>query len=173
MKKSKTLFTLLLAGALMASCGGAKEGNEGGKDNTKTAQRPLTVAMATEIDSLDPFNATAGDTKTVMDQIFDGLLDVDEDGNLVPDLAESYEISEDGLTDTFKLKEGVKFHDGSDFTADDVYYTYDKLSGLTSGEPMSSKFAVIKEMEVVSPTEITMTLDAVNNSFITASAVVQ
>lgn len=166
MKKSKTLFTLLLAGALMASCGGAKEGNEGGKDNTKTAQRPLTVAMATEIDSLDPFNATAGDTKTVMDQIFDGLLDVDEDGNLVADLAESYEISEDGLTYTFKLKEGVKFHDGSDFSADDVYYTYDKLSGLSSGEPMSSKFSVIKEMEVVSPTEITMTLDAVNNSFI-------
>lgn len=166
MKKSKTLFTLLLAGALMASCGGAKEGNEGGEDNTKIAQRPLTVAMATEIDSLDPFNATAGDTKTVMDQIFDGLLDVDEDGNLVADLAESYEISEDGLTYIFKLKEGVKFHDGSDFSADDVYYTYDKLSGLSSGEPMSSKFSVIKEMEVVSPTEITMTLDAVNNSFI-------
>lgn len=166
MKKSKTLFTLLIAGALMASCGGAKESNDGGKDNTKTAERPLTVAMATEIDSLDPFNATAGDTKTVMDQIFDGLLDVDEDGNLVPDLAESYEISEDGLTYTFKLKEGVKFHDGSDFSADDVYYTYDKLSGLSSGEPMSSKFSVIKEMEVISPTEIKMTLDAVNNSFI-------
>ena len=166
MKKSKTLFTLLIAGALMASCGGAKESNDGGKDNTKTAERPLTVAMATEIDSLDPFNATAGDTKTVMDQIFDGLLDVDEDGNLLPDLAESYEISEDGLTYTFKLKEGVKFHDGSDFSADDVYYTYDKLSGLSSGEPMSSKFSVIKEMEVISPTEIKMTLDAVNNSFI-------
>ena len=166
MKKSKTLFTLLIAGALMASCGGAKESNDGGKDNTKTAERPLTVAMATEIDSLDPFNATAGDTKTVMDQIFDGLLDVDEDGNLVPDLAESYEISEDGLTYTFKLKEGVKFHDGSDFSADDVYYTYDKLSGLSSGEPMSSKFSVIKEMEVISPTEIKMTLDAINNSFI-------
>ena len=166
MKKSKTLFTLLIAGALMASCGGAKESNDGGKDNTKTAERPLTVVMATEIDSLDPFNATAGDTKTVMDQIFDGLLDVDEDGNLVPDLAESYEISEDGLTYTFKLKEGVKFHDGSDFSADDVYYTYDKLSGLSSGEPMSSKFSVIKEMEVISPTEIKMTLDAVNNSFI-------
>lgn len=166
MKKSKTLFTLLITGALMASCGGAKESNDGGKDNTKTAERPLTVAMATEIDSLDPFNATAGDTKTVMDQIFDGLLDVDEDGNLVPDLAESYEISEDGLTYTFKLKEGVKFHDESDFSADDVYYTYDKLSGLSSGEPMSSKFSVIKEMEVISPTEIKMTLDAVNNSFI-------
>lgn len=164
MKKSKSLLALLLAGAMLTACGGAKEGNE--KQDNKTAERPLTVAMATEIDSLDPFNATAGDTKTVMDQIFDGLLDVDEDGNLVPDLAESYEISEDGLTYTFKLKEGVKFHDGSDFTADDVYYTYDKLSGLSSGEPMSSKFAGIVEMNVVSPTEITMKLDKVNNSFI-------
>ena len=111
MKKTKTLFTLLLAGAMLTSCGGAKEGTDGGKNKTNTAERPFTVAMATEIDSLDPFSATAGDTKTVMDQIFDGLLDVDEDGNLVPDLAESYEISEDGLTYTFKLKEGVKFHD--------------------------------------------------------------
>lgn len=165
MKKSKTLFTLLLAGLMLTSCGGEGQGGKE-KGETKTAERPLTVAMSTEIDSLDPFNATAGDTKTVMDQIFDGLLDVDEDGNLVGDLAESYEISDDGLTYTFKLKEGVKFHDGSDFSADDVYYTYDKLSGLSSGEPMSSKFSVIKEMEVVSPTEIKMTLDAVNNSFI-------
>ena len=165
MKKSKTLFTLLLAGLMLTSCGGEGQGGKE-KGETKTAERPLTVAMSTEIDSLDPFNATAGDTKTVMDQIFDGLLDVDKDGNLVGDLAESYEISDDGLTYTFKLKEGVKFHDGSDFSADDVYYTYDKLSGLSSGEPMSSKFSVIKEMEVVSPTEIKMTLDAVNNSFI-------
>lgn len=165
MKKSKILFTLLLAGLMLTSCGGEGQGGKE-KGETKTAERPLTVAMSTEIDSLDPFNATAGDTKTVMDQIFDGLLDVDEDGNLVGDLAESYEISDDGLTYTFKLKEGVKFHDGSDFSADDVYYTYDKLSGLSTGEPMSSKFSVIKEMEVVSPTEIKMTLDAVNNSFI-------
>ena len=97
MKKSNTLIALVLAGLMMTSCGGSKNGDD--KEATKqAAERPLTVAMATEIDSLDPFNATAGDTKTVMDQIFDGLLDVDEDGNLVPDLAESYEISDDGLT---------------------------------------------------------------------------
>ena len=166
MKKSKTLFTLLLAGAMLTSCGSAKEGTDSGKEETKTAERPLTVAMATEIDSLDPFNATAGDTKTVMDQIFDGLLDVDEEGKLVPDLAESYEISEDGLTYSFKLKEDVKFHDGSDLSADDVYYTYDKLSGLSTGEPMSSKFSVIEEMEVISPSEIKIKIDQVNNSFI-------
>lgn len=166
MKKSKTLFTLLLAGAMLTSCGSAKEGADSGKEETKTAERPFTVAMATEIDSLDPFNATAGDTKTVMDQIFDGLLDVDEEGKLVPDLAESYEISEDGLTYSFKLKEDVKFHDGSDFSADDVYYTYDKLSGLSTGEPMSSKFSVIEEMEVISPSEIKIKIDQVNNSFI-------
>ena len=164
MKKSKSILTLLLAGAMLTACGGAKEGNE--KEDNKTAERPLTVAMATEIDSMDPFKTAAGDTKTMMDQIFDGLLDVDEDGNLVPDLAESYEISEDGLTYTFKLKEGVKFHDGSDFSADDVYYTYDKLSGLSTGEPLLSKFAGIKEMDIVSPTEINIKLDKVNNSFI-------
>ena len=165
MKKSKTLIALVLAGLMMTSCGGSKNGDD--KEETKqAAERPLTVAMASGIDSLDPFKTTAGDTKTMTDQIFDGLVDVDEDGNLAPDLAESYEISEDGLTYNFKLKEGVKFHDGSDFSADDVYYTLDKLSGLTSGEPLSSKFTGIVEMKVISPTEITVKLKERDNSFI-------
>lgn len=164
MKKRKFLFPLLAAGLVLSACGGNKDGGDEHTDDT--ASRPFTLAMATEIDSLDPFNATAGDTKTVMDQVFDGLLDVDEDGNLVSDLAESYEISDDRLTYNFNLKEGVIFHDGSDFSADDVSYTYDKLAGLTSGEPESSKFAVIESIEVKSPSEIEIKLSKVDNSFI-------
>ncbi len=161
MKKRNIFVSLALAGLLLTSCGNADK-----KENTETNDKPLKVAMYTEIDSLDPFNATAGDTKTIMDQVFDGLFDVDEDGNLVPDLCESYEISEDGLTYDFKLKEGVKFHNDKDFSADDVYYTYDILAGLTSGEPKSSKFAQIESMEVVSPTEIKIKLKEKSNSFI-------
>ncbi|MCI5972764.1 MAG: ABC transporter substrate-binding protein, partial [Anaerococcus sp.] len=81
MKKRNIFVSLALAGLLLTSCGNADK-----KENTETNDKPLKVAMYTEIDSLDPFNATAGDTKTIMDQVFDGLFDVDEDGNLVPDL---------------------------------------------------------------------------------------
>ena len=114
MKKRNVLLALALSCIMFTSCGKADN-----KTEENDASKPLKVAMFTEIDSLDPFNATAGDTKTIMDQVFDGLFDVDEDGNLVPDLCESYEISEDGLTYDFKLKEGVKFHNDKDFTADD------------------------------------------------------
>ena len=161
MKKRSIFASLVLAGLLLTSCGNADK-----KDKAQAADKPLRVAMYTEIDSLDPFNATAGDTKTIMDQVFDGLFDVDEDGNLVPDLCESYEVSEDGLTYDFKLKEGVKFHNDKDFTAEDVYYTYDLLAGLSSGEPKSSKFAQIEAMEIVDDYELKIKLKEKSNSFI-------
>lgn len=171
MKKTNIFAGLTLAAVLLSACGNQSK-NESENETSKTTEvvetsnKPLRVAMFTEIDSLDPFNATAGDTKTMMDQVFDGLFDVDEDGNLVPDLAESYEISEDGLTYDFKLKEGVKFHNGEDFSADDVYYTYDLLAGLTSGEPLSNSFSQIESLEKVSDSEIKIKLKEKNNSFI-------
>lgn len=179
--KSKNLILGLFASALLFT-GCANNNTEGNKEkneeapvseeapveeeSTGASRDTLKVAMSIELDSLDPFLTTAGDTKTYMDQVFDGLLDVDENGSLVEDLAESYEISEDGLTYDFKLKEGVKFHDGSDFTADDVYYTIDKLAGITSGEALSSNFEGVTDLEVVSPTEIKIILKEKNNSFI-------
>ncbi len=56
--------------------------------------------------------------------IFDGLTTYDETGNLVPSLAESWTVSEDGLTLTFRLRQDVVWHDGEAFTADDVLFTY-------------------------------------------------
>lgn len=161
MKKRNIFATIALTAFLLTSCGNADN-----KDSADNSDRALRVAMFTEIDSLDPFNATAGDTKTIMDQVFDGLFDVDEDGKLVPDLCDSYEVSEDGLTYDFKLKEGVKFHNGKDFTADDVYYTYDALAGLSSGEPKSSNFSQIESLDIVSANEIKVKLKEKSNSFI-------
>ena len=116
MRKRNIFAILALTASLLTSCSNADK-NADKKESVDTNNKPLKVAMFTEIDSLDPFNATAADTKTVMDQVFDGLFDVDEDGNLVPDLCESYEISDDGLTYDFKLKDNVKFHNGKDFSA--------------------------------------------------------
>lgn len=168
MKKRNIFISLILAAGLLSSCGNANKdvSTKNKEEVTQTADRPLKLAMFTEIDSLDPFNATAGDTKTVMDQVFDGLFDVDEDGNLVSDLSESYEVSDDGLTYDFKLKDGVKFHNGKDFSAEDVYYTYDLLAGLSSGEPLSSSFSQIESMDLVSDSEIKINLKEKNNSFI-------
>lgn len=65
--------------------------------------------------------------------LYDALLTYDAQGNLVNQLAESYEMSEDGLTYTFKLKEGVLFHDGSEVTASDVVFSFNRLLGIGLG----------------------------------------
>ncbi|MDO5047615.1 MAG: ABC transporter substrate-binding protein [Anaerococcus sp.] len=163
MKGKKILLGLVTLASILTACANTDQKADSTEEE---ASDSLKVAMTIELDSLDPFLTTAGDTKTYMDQVFDGLFDIDEDGNLVGDLAKSYEISEDGLVYDFSLKEGVKFHDGSDFSADDVYYTFDKLAGITSGEPLSSNFSIVKDLEVISPTEIKLSLEEKNNSFI-------
>src|SRR5699024_12134795 len=68
-----------------------------------------------------------------------GLFDTDENGELVPNLATDYSISDDNLTYTFQLVENATFHNGAPVTAEDVVYSYSKLAGLETGEPMSDK----------------------------------
>ncbi|MEO0425840.1 MAG: ABC transporter substrate-binding protein [Pseudomonadota bacterium] len=73
--------------------------------------------------SLASYLSTSGPIGLVAPKIYDGLFDYDNDLNIVPALATSYEVSEDGKTVTFKLREGVKWHDGEDFTSEDVQFT--------------------------------------------------
>ena len=67
-----------------------------------------------------------GDDNLVLANVYDCLLCLEPDGTLSPALAESYDLSADGLTYTFHLRKGVKFHDGSEMTAEDVKFTMDK-----------------------------------------------
>ena len=164
MKRITLVLTLFLGVLLLAGCSNSKD--KAGDSDKKGEENTLRVAMATEIDSLDPFKMTAGDTETIMDQVFDGLFDVDTDGSLIPDLAESYSVSEDGKTYDFKLKKDVYFHDGKKFGAEDVLYTYDAMAGLTSKEPLSSKFAIIDKIDVIDDLNIRVHLKERQNGFI-------
>lgn len=163
MKKITLVLTLFLGVLLLASC---SNGNKAGDSDKKGEENTLRVAMSTDIDSLDPFKMTAGDTETIMDQVFDGLFDVDTEGNLIPDLAESYSVSEDGKTYDFKLKKDVYFHDGKEFSAEDVLYTYDAMAGLTSKEPLSSKFSIIEKIDLVDDYHVRVHLKERQNGFI-------
>ncbi|WP_156289563.1 ABC transporter substrate-binding protein [Oceanobacillus salinisoli] len=129
----------------------------------------IRIAMSTEVDNLDPYISEAADTESMMDNVFDGLLDTDETGKLIPAIADSFEVSDDGLTYTFQLKEGVLFHDGSELTAEDVIYSYEKLSGLNGGEPLASLFAGIEKIEAPSDYEIVITLSERNSAFLAAN----
>jgi len=91
-----------------------------------SAQTAITLGMQLEPPNLDPTGgAAAAIDEVVYANVFEGLTRYNPDGTISPALAESWEISEDGTVYTFRLREGVKFHDGTDFTADDVKFLRD------------------------------------------------
>lgn len=98
--------------------GGADGGGEGGQ---------LVAAIAAEPDQLDPHVTTAYASFQVLENVYDTLVMPDENLEMQPALAESWETSEDQLTWTFQLRDGVKFHNGDPFTAEDVVYSYNRI----------------------------------------------
>ena len=126
----------------------------------------VRMNVESEPDNLDPWLSAASDTEAVFHNVFEGLVLFDETGDLVPGLAESWEISEDGLTYTFYLRDDVTFHNGKAFTAEDVVYTYETLSGLGGGEPLSSKFTTLTSVEAPDDYTVEMTISEADAAFL-------
>jgi peptide/nickel transport system substrate-binding protein len=87
----------------------------------------LGFEWAGEKQTMDPAQAQTGDDAYHIFQVYDQLIYLDDDFQITPGLAESWSLSPDGKTWTFKLRHGVKFHDGKDFGAKDVVYTFRRL----------------------------------------------
>lgn len=131
------------------------------------AKSDIVVAMQLEPPHLDPTSAAAGAIDSVLySNVFEGLTRFGPDGSVNPGLAESWEISPDGKTYTFKLHSGVKFHDGTDMTADDVKFSLDRARADDSANAQKALFAGIESVEVVDPLTVKVTLSAPNGSFL-------
>lgn len=105
----------------------------------------MIVTYQDDITTLDPAIGYDWQNPAMMQAIFDGLMDYKPGTTeLTPDLAESYAISEDGRTYTFKLRQGVKFHNGRVLTAADVKYTLDRLANPATQSPGQPYFSAIK-----------------------------
>lgn len=142
MKKTRKVTSLMLAMALMlmmlAGCSSSSTNTtqtSTSNSASKTGEKSVSVGVVENIATLDT-QANNNFTNLVLDNmIYDYLYDGDHKGNYTPSLATDYTVSKDGLTWTFNLRKGVKFQDGSDFTADDVVGTFqriiDKRSTLT------------------------------------------
>ncbi|MFK7857765.1 MAG: ABC transporter substrate-binding protein [Granulosicoccus sp.] len=94
-----------------------------GQAFSQSAGGTMVMIAQPEPPSLAPYLSTSGPIGLVAPKVYNGLLDYDLDLNPVPELASSYEVSDDGLTVTFNLQEGVKWHDGEPFTSADVQFT--------------------------------------------------
>ena len=135
MKKRFIVAALAIAGAMaLSGCGGAKSGNDsaaGSKsaqsDGTKTGKKILTVQLGPDVETIDPALNSAVDGANYILFAFDNLLKMDKDGKVVPGLAEKYEVSDDQLTWTFHLRDGLKWSDGSALTAEDFVYSWQRL----------------------------------------------
>ncbi|GJF18386.1 ABC transporter substrate-binding protein [Mycolicibacterium cyprinidarum] len=87
----------------------------------------VVAAIAGEPDQLDPHKTTAYFSFEILENVFDTLVEPDENLQMRPALAESWEVSPDGLTWTFHLRDGVVFHDGTPLAADDVVFSYRRI----------------------------------------------
>jgi peptide/nickel transport system substrate-binding protein len=131
------------------------------------AEGSLTVAMQLEPPHLDPTSAAAGAIDSVTySNIFEGLTRFMGDGAVVPGLAESWEISDDGLIYTFKLQGGVTFHDGTTMDAEDVKFSLDRARGDDSANAQKALFAGISDVSVVDPLTVQVTLSEANGNFL-------
>jgi peptide/nickel transport system substrate-binding protein len=129
-------------------------------------QTDITIGMVLEPPNLDPTGgAAAAIDEVVYANIFEGLTRFAPDGSVIPGLAESWDISEDGLTYTFNLREGVTFHDGSAMTAEDVVFSLDRARAEDSTNAQKPLFAGIESVEAVDDTTVVVTLTAPDGAF--------
>jgi peptide/nickel transport system substrate-binding protein len=119
-----------------------------------------------EIASLSPDDFGPTVHFVMVAQIHNGLVEIDENFVVQPILAEELpEVSEDGLTYTFKLRSGVKFHDGTEFTSEDVKYTYEWYMDPENAAVNANLFTGVESVEAPDPTTVVVTLKAPNAAF--------
>jgi peptide/nickel transport system substrate-binding protein len=136
-----------------------------------SAQSAITLGMQLEPPNLDPTSgAAAAIDEVVYANIFEGLTRYRSDGSIAPALAHSWDVSEDGTVYTFHLREGVQFHDGTEFTADDVKFSLDRARAEDSTNAQKVLFAGIADVAVVDPLTVRVTLSAPNGAFETNMA---
>lgn len=121
-RPGRRLVALLLGVTLLAGCGKAPVGGERTTDGE--GRKVLTYAIGNDLSNMDPALITDIESALVATQVYQGLLKFKPDSvDVEPDLAESYEVSPDGLTWTFRLREGIRFHDGTTLDSGDVVFS--------------------------------------------------
>ena len=127
----------------------------------------LIVGIPQDIDGLDPHNATGAGTREVFYNIFEGLVKADENGNLNPAVASDYTISDDATVYSFTLRDGIKFHDGSAVTVDDIKYSIERNMGVDGGEPLIRAYSKIDSVNIVDDSHVDIVLKEADSDFLT------
>lgn len=197
MKKFLMLFITMLLVVVLAACSN-DESDSPTSDNTDSTETTdndssnnnsedssnsdstagtseLKVANDQEPAGLDPHKVPAASSSRIYSQMYEGLLSFDAEMNIIGSLATEWNQDND-TTYTFKLKEGVKFHNGRVMTAEDVKYSFERILNEETASHIRSYFIDVATIDVVSDTEVKFTLSKPNATFLSnlthASAVV-
>lgn len=165
----------LAAGTMLTGCGKSEaqkpaDTQTASADSQTTEAAPaeggeVTLVIATEPDSFDPFVSVAADTDAILMNVYDGLFTFADDGTMAPDLADSFEVSDDHKVYTFHISEKATFSNGNPVTVDDVVASYKKYAGVKSG------FELVEGIEATDEHHVQITLaepDAAFTSILTA-----
>lgn len=150
-KRVAALFLAALMAVSVTACGNSttenpaapnesteettETGEESNGQTASTGEKVLSVQIGPNPETLDPALNSAVDGGNMILHTFECLLTIDEEGKLAPGQAESWETSEDGLTWTFHLRDGLKWSDGSDLTANDFVYSWQRVCDPNTAAP--------------------------------------
>jgi len=118
----------------------------------------LVFGLAGNPDTLDPQKTSGTLTFQVVKSFYDTLVEPDTSGKIVPALAESWSVSPDGLTWTFRLRRDVVFHNGQQFTSRDVAATLNRILDEKTASPKRSEFTMIQEIRTPDPYTVVLSL---------------
>ena len=186
-KRLKLIAAFALVAVLTAACASEETGGDSGDNEGAEANATMIFGTSADPVVLDGALVSDGESLRAIDQMFEGLVTLENGGTeVIPDLAESWEVSEDGTSYTFQLREGVKFHDGTDFNAEAVCFNFDRWYNFEGSfqNPAASYYwqtvfggfsdgktpSLYESCEAASDTEVTLNLTKPSASVLSALA---
>lgn len=156
-KLSKVFCTALLSGVIAISLTACNKNSSNTTMETKPSSESqgenvavdnsIVIGIPHDLDSLDPHYSKSAGTREVLFNIFEGLLKPASNGELFCAVAGEYRVEDDGLKYIFTLRDGVKFHDGTDVTTEDVIFSLKRCAGLNGDEPIVPAFSYVESID--------------------------
>ena len=163
----------LVAALAVAACGGSNSASDSQSTDTSVAESAavetkttLSIITPQEPASWNYYEVAANALRVpTFKNVQETVVELTDEGKIVPMLAESWEVSEDGLVYTFKIRQGVKFHDGSDLDSADVVYSM-KKNAVSPNSKLSAAHANVKSVEAPDASTVVITLKKISSTFL-------
>jgi peptide/nickel transport system substrate-binding protein len=158
------IFLAFLLGSSASSLGASSEPRRGGT---------LTMGIQRDVVSMHPMQGTASTEQAIRELMFETVTGLDAEDQVQPNLAESWAISSDGRVYTFRIRKGVRFHNGQELTADDVKYSIDYTMDAKNGAYGYETLSIISRADTLDKHTLRVTLKKPSPAFISALADMQ